>query len=112
MNTSWVFWYGMLMLVALLKSSLGGRTRGLMVSVIALDVCLPDGLKTVMLARPAEAISVAWMAACSWVPLIYVVARAEPFPFHLGGVCKAGAGHHQGEGVPTRGNRVGAEAGK
>jgi hypothetical protein len=52
----------------------------LMVKVRALEVPPPgDGLKTVTLAVPAVAISVAGMDAVSWVEDIYVVPRSALF---------------------------------
>jgi hypothetical protein len=51
---------------------------GLMVNVAAFDKP-PPGLSTVTLALPGEAISLAGMAALSWVALTKVVVTAAPF---------------------------------
>lgn len=57
-----------------------GLVAGLMVKVRAPDVPPPGvGLKTVTLAVPAVAMSVAGMAAVSCVDEIYVVVRSVPF---------------------------------
>ena|SRR6266704_1258462 len=57
-----------------------GSTAGIIVKVMALEVPPPGAaLKTVTLAEPALATSLAEMGVVSWVLLTKVVGRSDPF---------------------------------